>query len=184
MCTFNTIVLPRAASLEAFERIALDSLHLRFVPQDNRAIEAAIADDARSFVKDGYCDCGMGLARLAAPPDAATTDRELRRLKAQGWSDARIARWREQREAGATRRQADFAKHGRGAPPHVSEWTATVRRLLDERVAAWVGLFTHEYRGDITTERVVVREVRRFVGASEEAIGAIEEDVAFVFGLA
>jgi len=180
MCTFNTLVLPRSTSIDDVNRVAADALGQQFAPQNNASIEAAFGADAQSFVKaSGHCDCGMGLTKLAAPAD--DLERDLRRLEAAGWSEGKIERWREQRAAASARREAAFANRGGGAPPYAAQWTAFVRRLLDERVVAWVGLFTHTYRGSYTSERIAVSEVRKHAGVSEERLAEIEEDIGFVF---
>jgi hypothetical protein len=191
VCTFNTLLLPASTDLDAVNEVASATLHQTFEPQGNAAIEAAVGDviaggppaggGARSYVKRGNCDCGSGLARVARPTDTDPTDRELRKLRSDGWSEAKIRRWLDQRAATQQKRRVEYeARHG-GLPASAAAWAAFVGRLLDEGLAPWVGLFTHEYRGSVATERIEIGAVRRHVGISVEQIGEIEEDVAFVF---
>lgn len=62
MCTFHTLLLPAATDLDAVNVLARDLLHRQFRPQGHAALERAVADDARSYVKADDCDCGMELA--------------------------------------------------------------------------------------------------------------------------
>lgn len=181
MCTFNTLVLPASADLDEVNVVATEVLHQTFTPQGNAAIETAIGRDARSFVKSTDCDCGSGLGRTARPTDAGPSERELRKLRSDGWSEAKIRRWLDQRGATQQKRELEYeARHG-GVPAGATAWMTFVSRILDEGLAAWVGLFTHDYRGSVATERIEVGAVRRFVGVSVEQIGEIEEDIPFVF---
>lgn len=174
MCTFNTLLLPASVQLAAVNAIAREALGQTFTPQENVTIERAVAADARSFVRDTDCDCGMG---LAARPDATPPDRELRKLRAAGWSDAKIQRWVDQRAATQQKRHRQHQANR----PQAAEWAAFVRRILDERLAPWVGLFTHDYEGSVKTESIEIAGARRFVGVTADQVEMIEEDVPFVF---
>ena len=182
MCTFNTLLLPDVADLDTINEVASELLHQTFTRQDNAAIEVAVGSDARSFVKDSpNCDCGSGLARVARPTDPGPTDRELRKLRSDGWSDAKICRWLDQRASTQKKRALEYESRHGGVPASATAWTNFVSRLLDHKHASWVGLFTHEYRGSVRTERIEVGAARRVVGISIEQVGEIEEDVPFVF---
>ncbi len=181
MCTFNTLVLPASSDLDEVNPVATEVLHQAFTPQGNAAIETAFGRAARSFVKSADCDCGAGLGRVARPTDAGPTERELRKLRSDGWSEAKIRRWLDQRGATQQKRGLEYeARHG-SVPASATAWMTFVSRILEERLAPWVGLFTHDYRGSVATERMEVGAVRRVVGVSVEQIGEIEEDVPFVF---
>ena len=180
MCSFNTLLLPASANLDAVNAIARETLHQTFTAQGNEAIEKAVGQGARSYVKAGlHCDCGSGLARISRPRDSGPTDRELRKLRADGWSETKIQRWLDQRAATLEKREAEYeARHG-GLPANVAAWTEFVQKILDD-LAPWVGLFTHDYRGSVQTERIDFGAVRR-LAISVEHIGEIEADVPFVF---
>ncbi|MCX5746290.1 MAG: hypothetical protein NT062_27750 [Proteobacteria bacterium] len=185
MCTFNTLVLPTTVRLAVVNEIAESVLHLTFVDQGNPSIEHAFGDDARSFVRaGGDCDCGAGLASARRPQEVAATDRELDKRRAAGWSPAKLARWQAQRGETQTRRDDAFTRR-HGHPPVVAAtWAALVERLLEPRLAAWVGLFTHEYRGAVATERIAIGDLRRLAvrrGEVEARIGELEEDHPIAF---
>ena len=180
MCTFNTLLLPASAPLEAINEIARETLHQTFVLQGNASIEAAVAA-ASSYVKHGNCDCGSELWKASRPQDSGPSERELNKLRADGWSQTKIDRWLAQRTANQVKREAEYERKHGGTPVHAAQWAGFVRRVLEERLAPWVGLFTHVYRGAIATERIEVGPVRRFAGVTVEQIAEIEVDVPFVF---
>jgi hypothetical protein len=181
MCTFNTLLLPASAQLDAVNVIAHATLGHRFMPQGHAAIEDAAAPDARSFIKNNGCDCGMGLAERATNASHAPSDRELRKRRAEGWSEAKIERWLAQRKVTRERHEQEHHRRGEAHRDQARRWTAFVRRILDEGVAAWVGLFTHEYQGSVHSERISIAGVRKFVGVTDEQVSLLEEDIPFVF---
>jgi hypothetical protein len=184
MCTFNTLVLPAPASIERVNEIARATLRQTFAAQGNESIEAAVGRGARSFVRDGgYCDCGAGLAKIARQVDAGPTERELRKLRADGWSVAKIERWKAQRAATHQKREAVAEGQHAGTRAIAEVWAELLRRTLEERVAPWVGVLTHEYRGSIANERIACT-VQRLAGVTVEQLGEVEEDVVYVFAAA
>jgi hypothetical protein len=159
VCTFNTLLLPAKAPLDAVNALAREAVGHGFVVQGHRALEAAVATDARSYMTDGHCDCGAELTRSPRQPRAG---------KRAGWSQAKIDRWFAQ-QAG-----------NHGPEPRV-RWAALVRGILDRELAAWVGVFTHLYRGSVVDEAMTIRPVQRFTDASPERLAEIKDNVPFVF---
>lgn len=181
MCTFNTLLLPGSVRVEAVNTIAHETLGPTFISQGNQSIERAVAADARSYIKGKFCDCGMGLAERLPATTGAPIGRELRKLRAAGWGDAKIQRWIEQRSAARQEHAAQRDQPHQASKAQAGVWAAFVRRILDERLSPWVGLFTHDYHGSVHTERIEIGDVRRFVGVTADEIDMIEEDVPFVF---
>ncbi len=174
MCTFNTLLLPASTSLDRVNAVARELGWGLFAAQGNPSIEAAVAD-ALSYVRaDGGCDCGSGLATADTTPYIGWSDGEVRKLNADGWSATKIERWKAQREAAR-------AKVANPAQPTVpAQWCTLLERLLDGRIAAWVGVFTHDYRGALGS-RITCKPVQRFSGVTVDRLSAIETDVPYVF---
>jgi hypothetical protein len=182
VCTFNTLLLPASTSLERVNELAKASLRLTFAPQGNRSIEAAVGPDAHSFVRAvGHCDCGAGVGKLEPPQSAACDERALRKLRQQGWSDAKIERWIAERVKTQQKRDAERERILDADRATNAAWYELVRGILDERAASWVGLFTHDYHGAIETERVPCNAIRRIKGVTLEQIADIDPDTAYVF---
>lgn len=180
MCTFNTLLLPASASIDAVNAISRRVLGRTFAAQNNRAIEAALGEDSRSFVRaQGDCDCGERLGKLSSPTSATSNHREIRKLRERGWGDAKIERWIADRARAEDKRERSSIAHA--APATDAEWTELVRTVLDQRAAAWIGLFTHEYRGAIDTEQVTCRVAQRIRGVTLAQIETIARDTIYVF---
>ncbi len=180
MCTFNTLLLPASASLAQVNEVARETLRQTFEAQGNASIEAAAGPDARSFVRTGGCDCGAGLAKLARPVDAGPMERGLRKLRAEGWSEAKIERWKAQRAATQDKREALASRRHDGVRASAEAWAELVRRILEQGVP-WVGLFTHDYHGSIANERIACGAARRHAGVAAEQLLELEADVPYVF---
>jgi hypothetical protein len=181
VCTFNTLLLPASVGIEAVNPIAHEVLGLTFTAQGNLTIERGVAADALSYIKDKHCDCGMGLAERPPALKRAPTDREVRKLRLAGWGDAKIQRWIAQRTATQQKHAAERDRHHEASLAKADEWAAFVRRVFEERLSPWVGLFTHDYHGSVHTERIDIENVRRFVGVTAEQVALMEQDVPFVF---
>jgi len=159
VCTFNTLLLPASAPLDRVNALAREVVGHGFVVQGHVALESAVATDARTYITDGQCDCGSELAR---PP------RSPRTRKRAGWSQAKIERWFAQQAA-------------KVGPTPQARWAELIRGILARELAAWAGVFTHEYSGAVHDEVIAIRPVRRFADATAEVVAQIEADVPFVF---
>lgn len=170
MCTFHSLVLPAATSLDAVNALATDIVGRSFVAQRNASIERAFAGQARSYVRNDRCDCGEELARGSA---RALRGSGARARKARaGWSQAKIERWYAQQLA---------ARHRTSERDAAARWRELVGRMLDGRVTPWVGVLTHVYQGSVSDEVVVVAPARHFAGVTVDCFAGIEYDVPFVF---
>lgn len=170
MCTFHSLVLPAATSLDAVNALATDILGRSFVAQRNASIERAFAAEARSYVRNDGCDCGEELTRASARA-LRRSDGRARKARA-GWSQAKIERWYAQQIA---------ARHGTSERDVAAQWRELVGRMLDGRLAPWVGVLTHVYHGSVSDEVVVVAPARRCTGVTVECFARIEYDVPCVF---
>jgi hypothetical protein len=170
MCTFHSLVLPAATSLDAVNVLAADIVGCSFVAQRNASIERAFAGEARSYVRNDRCDCGEELAQGSGRAQRGS-DGRARKARA-GWSQAKIERWYAQKIA---------AQHGTSVGDAAARWCALVGRVLDGRLARWVGVLTHVYQGSVSDEVVAVAPARRFAGVTADCFARIEYDVPFVF---
>jgi hypothetical protein len=159
VCTFHTLLLPAKAPLDAVNAVARDVVGHGFIAQGHAALEAAVVQDAHAYITDGHCDCGSELTR---------TPRQPRAGKRAGWSQAKIDRWFAQQAA----------NYG---PTPQARWAQLVRNILDRELAAWVGVFTHVYRGSVRDEAMTIRPLQRFHDATAERLAQIKIDVPFVF---
>jgi hypothetical protein len=169
MCTFHSLVLPAATSLDAVNALATDIVGSSFVAQRNASIERAFPSAARSYVRNASCDCDEELARGSAR--ALRWHGRRTRKRRAGWSEAKIERWYAQQIAALGISERDAS----------ARWRELVGRMLDGRLAPWVGLLTHVYHGSVSDEVVAMAPARRFAGVTAECFARIEYDVPFVF---
>lgn len=156
MCTVVLVVLPENADAERVASAA-EELRPRLREVSNPHLAAQLGSGERVFTTTGAgCDCGteLGSAREDADALAVVSERDITKKRRKGWSDARIARWVEDRERGAATRERSrrhAAEHG--LTREAAMWMAWLRALADERVLPWMGVLIHEFRGALDTER-------------------------------
>lgn len=126
----------------------------------------------------GPCDCGTGLgalwreeANLAQRKSAA--EREEERLRKQGWSETKIARWKAEKFKGLSTAKTKAA---------AGEWELLIRELLASGSARYVCLLLHFYNGPISESiKLDGRERVSLAGLSSEALGRMKEDRLYEF---
>jgi hypothetical protein len=175
MCHFITAVLPESANLSALAGIA--ARHGRvLMPQRNPGVEDHLKPGERHFLTtEGFCDCGTTLGsqrRMESTLERSQHQAENAesKLRHKGWSEAKIARWKEQKAA-------DLAK--RRSLMNPTNWEDLVKEMLDSGWAPFVGLLLHWYQGP-TSSRIELHG-REAVPVSAEALARMQEDVLYVF---
>ena len=160
MCTYITAVVSAGADEAALRQIA-DRWGHGWEAIDNPHVQAQLKTGERYFLTTRKrCDCGTALG--SAGPEwrhrrKDPTDRvpELRR---KGWSEAKIARWLEdkQRAAGHHERKEAWLA---GQPPGPEEemWLGFLREALGGGAARGIGLLLHWYSGGVDSERISVK---------------------------
>ncbi len=170
MCHFIKLVLPSQADVPALRKIV--KRHGRVLePISEARVDRELAPGDQAFLTTGRCDCGTGLANRKSKRREHDEDREVARLRREGWSEAKIQRWREQRgEAVARKAQAKAKSRGQ----EVDDWRALVSDLLDAKVDH-VGLLVHWITDDIRRGPVLSRE-----SLTPEIVGSLHEPLADV----
>src|SRR5262249_14315957 len=131
------------------------------------------------------CDCGTVLGCLREEPgvDAKRLEAKCQQLRARGWSEAKIARWRLDKQQGGERvaRQADEGRRNR--LEEAEQWLDFLRALLAVPGATRAGLLLHWYRGGPAEERLQIqrRQSVRLDEATPELLMRIDEDVLYEF---
>src|SRR4051812_35602626 len=100
MCHYVTAVVPGAAGLDAVSAI-LNRHGFGFRQIANRHVQSQLrAGDVQILTTRAMCDCGTPLAsRSRSVEPAAHPQSMLPKLRARGWSEARIQRWLAERAA-------------------------------------------------------------------------------------
>ena len=110
MCTFITTVVPDSAD-EDFMRTSADAWGLGWDVVHNRHVAAQLRNAERHYsTTRKYCDCDTPLGSLGSFQRGRQEDptEKIPLLRKRGWSEAKIARWLEDkgRAAGHRRRAA------------------------------------------------------------------------------
>lgn len=171
MCHFIKLVLPSTADVPALREIV--KRHGRILePISEPRVDRELSPGDQAYLTTGRCDCGTRLANRKSKRREHDEDRELARLRREGWSEAKIQRWREQRgEAVARRTEA----RARSREQEVEDWRALVSDLLDARVDH-VGLLVHRVTDEIRRGPVLSRD-----RLTPESVGSLEENVVHTF---
>jgi len=177
MCHFVTVVLPAASVLERSLEIA--AAHgAAFSPHRNPSMMKCFDREAQPFRATArHCDCGTVLGRRRRDSGPRTADES--KLRRKGWSEAKIARWREQRHSADENRAARAHRNAESEP----DWLGLLRGLRASGAASTIGLLLHLYSGDIYTEVVAVHDKRNIDLrlATLETLEGMEEDVLYTF---
>jgi hypothetical protein len=178
MCHFISAVLPASADIAALTAVA-ERHGRRLRPQNNPSIRKKLKAGENLFLTTaGHCDCGTPLGAHAASV-ADDTQAQIRKLRAKGWSETKIARWREQRGEhqalkAATARTASEAGIG--------QWQGFLAEALTRSDTPYLCLLIHMYSGDLDGDiELSARRAVKLREADAAYLGAMSEDVLYEF---
>jgi hypothetical protein len=185
MCHFITATLPRKVKLDLVAPF-FESHKLGFKPVANRHVTAQIeAGDAYILTTRGQCDCGtvLGSHNHADDHGSVGSERELEKLRKQGWSEAKIQRWIEQKEQTKVRNVRKEEAGARADQPLAEQWIRFITDLLESGYTSKIGLLLHLYHGGIETERIQIQSKEKVTLAelSPGQLMSMKEDVLYEF---
>lgn len=137
---------------------------------DDRAISRAL-DGERLYSTFAKCSCGTELGARPVEVGPPWTERDVRDLARKGWGEAKIARWKAQREAAIKP-----APVRSGPSAEAVEMAACLRALLAAGVPR-VGFVVHA-----AGNRVVRAQVKPAALLDAEVVQAVPFDTVQVFG--
>jgi hypothetical protein len=185
MCHYITARLPQ--SVDADSVAPIFKLHkFAFYLISNPHVSAQLeAGDLYVLTTTGHCDCGTALGSLDVPVarDDLSFERELKRFRKQGWSEAKIARWLEQKEQTKEKHLREDEARLKGGTRELNEWVGLITNVLKSGYAPRIGLLLHMYTRGIESERISIlrREKVKLVDLSPELLMRIKEDVVYEF---
>lgn len=178
MCHFISAVLPASADIAALTAVA--EKHGRGLRSlSNPSVRKELKAGENYFLTTvGHCDCGTPLGAHAA---SATDDThaQIRKLRAKGWSETKIARWSEQRgEHQAQKTAADRI----AAEAGIAKWQAFLAEALARNDTPYVCLLLHMYDGALDRDiELSARQTVNLREADSVFLDAISEDVLYEF---
>ncbi len=185
MCHFITATLPQSVDADSVAPI-FTSHQFAFDLISNPHVSAQLeAGDLYLLTTRGHCDCGTALGSLdgPAPQDDHSSERELKKFRKQGWSEAKIARWLQQKEQTKEKHLREDEARFKGSTRELNQWVGLITNVLKSGRAARIGLLLHMYHGGIESERIDIlrREKVRLVDLTPELLMRIKEDVLYEF---
>jgi hypothetical protein len=186
MCHYITACVPANTDLKALRAVVGAHKH-GFQPVANDWVAAQLpAGDHYLCLTRKICDCGtvLGCARDGNEAKANASERaERAATPPRGWSEARIARWRAEKERAAEKQRHERAASLTDRTAEAEAWIDFLRAVLEPRIAARFGLLLHTYRSNPDSERIQLRRLEdlSLSRVTPELLMKIEEDVLYQF---
>ncbi|MDR0592123.1 MAG: hypothetical protein LBG60_02455 [Bifidobacteriaceae bacterium] len=188
MCYFITATV-RGAGLDALNQALRDAgTGVSFADfSDSRVVGRLEPGDLYLRHDTGACDCDtwLGLETRAWGKDAAkraVTEGRTAKLRAKGWSEARIRRWIQERESSADRAGLGPGQEVTAASHDAVPWVEVVRAALETARAKRFGLALHWYGGASLEDRFKLgRREFALADLTVKLLMSMEEDVLYSF---
>jgi hypothetical protein len=181
MCHFITATLPEGTDLAALCPVLKEHGGV-LNPLENPWVQEQLPSGTLYLnATSGICACGTSLGSLRRTADRpAASKKELRKLRQEGWSEAKIERWVEEKEA-AKAQALTTAQAARTAD--AERWITQLRSILAAGKTDRVGLLLHWYRGSLEDERIHLRNrvPVRIDEVTPDLLMNLEEDVLYEF---
>ncbi|MBC8143159.1 MAG: hypothetical protein H7Y38_17165 [Armatimonadetes bacterium] len=151
MCIFISVVVP-ATTPETELRTVMNEFLMGCRPCDDPVLTDRLAVGERAFyTTKGHCSCGTLLASQRNPAvqqakDAAQIATDEAKKRKAGWSETRIMRWRQEREADLDKREEQAEIRGQGYG-EIARFMDFVRAILNRGIAPCVGFYHRTYGG-------------------------------------
>lgn len=169
MCTFLSLTVNASADPVAVQ-MTVDRLGFRFVDAPH---PKGLPTGRRYLAHDSeHCDCGTSVGSAFGPDAPSYLPSDLSKLRKQGWSEARIARWTEQKLAAEAKNERAEADQLQAAHQDLVSWVGLIRALLDTPTVRLVGLMHDFYASGPGYDDLplVVEEPKPITALSEEAL--------------
>lgn len=185
MCHFITATFPQSVKPESVAPL-FETHKLGFEVISNPHISSQIeAGDWCVLTTRGQCDCGTALGSLSNPAAGGVVsyERELKKLRKQGWGEAKIKRWLEQKEQTKERHLREDGARARGSTPELEQWVDFINGVLKSGCTSSLGLLLHMYQGGVEGERLDLlgKERIKLADLNPERLMRMKEDVLYEF---
>ncbi|HWT00149.1 MAG TPA: hypothetical protein VN256_07870 [Pyrinomonadaceae bacterium] len=185
MCLYVTATLPYNVKVESVASV-FESHALGFRLISNPQVSAQIEPgDLYVLTTRGYCDCDTALGSLN-PRDiyeSVSYERELKKFRKQGWGEAKIQRWLEEKEQAKERYMREARHRAEASATEAGPWVDFIASLLGSGYAPRIGLLLHMYGGSFGGERIDIlgREKVSLRDLNSERLMRMREDVLYEF---
>ncbi|HMS40948.1 MAG TPA: hypothetical protein PKE69_12025 [Pyrinomonadaceae bacterium] len=189
MCHFITATLPKDADLKKSQEI-FKQHHLRFEQIENQSVREHLEKgDIYILTTQGMCDCGTVLASQNRDDYALdeisfqkATDAAIKKLKAKGWSDAKILRWQKETELNDERNKMEKEKSHEYLTTRADDWANFIKNLLNSKSTKRIGILVHEYSSGIENRiKILRKETISIKKLTPKFLVEMSEDVIYDF---
>lgn len=185
MCHYITVSFPHNVNVVSVAPM-FESHRFGFELISNPHVSAQLeAGDLYLLTTRGHCDCGTALGSLngSVTPDDLSNERELKKFRKQGWSEAKINRWLEQKEQTKEKHLREAEAQAKGSTHELNQWVRLITDVLTSGYAHRVSLLLHMYHGGIESERIGIlqRDKVKLTDLSPDLLMRIKEDVVYEF---
>ena len=127
-----------------------------------------------AHTSSGGCDCGSPLFFAARDH----LEKQIGKLRAKGWSNAKISRWVED-----SRPRAHQQKGAQDRCWSIPDWAAFLEEALALPRVSFVGLIGHWYQGDMDNDLFVINErvAHRLAELRAGSLGVLDQDTIHLF---
>jgi len=191
MCHFITATLPKDADLEKSAEV-FNAYQLRFKEMENESVREHLEKgDYYIFTTKGICDCGTVLASQDPKnyqPDETDApeyiDKVIEKLRAKGWSDAKISRWQKESELNDEKTKREEAQTHEQAMTSAEDWVNFIQDILSSKATKRIGILVHEYKGSLDSRiEILGKETVPLKKLGPKFLVEMHEDVIYDFVL-
>lgn len=182
MCYYITGTLSPESDVGAVRRIAKQHL-LRWEPIENSFVLSQLGAGYGYYLTTrGMCDCSTELGshfRLDQQATPADPERKTKKLRKQGWSEVKIARWIADQNAVSDRKRLRREELKQVDGPEVKRWIEFVGEVLRRRHTRSIGVLLHFYSGTVEGERIrfVERQLLKQAALKSAVLNQLRDDV-------
>lgn len=185
MCLYITATLPGDANPDCVAPI-FKSYKLSFETVSNPyVLEQLHPGDAYFSTTSSHCDCGSALGSLGRfkGDEPEGYERELKKLRRKGWSEAKIQRWLEQKEQTKEKHVREDETLAEGNTPVAQHWVDCISQVLSSKCTDRVGILLHFYHVDVEGERVKIlgQERIKLEELTPRLLMEMKEDIVYEF---
>ena len=187
MCDYITAILPPGVDPDSVSSI-FEEHKFGFELIVNPHLAKQVEPGAwQVMTTRGQCDCGTAIGSLTRPEGEKEPnfDRELTKFRAQGWSEAKIQRWLDQKSQVQERHKREDDHQAQGSTAELDQWINLINDLLNTGKARWLGLLLHTYHRGIESERITIvsREKVMLAELTAAQLMKLKQDVVYEFAV-
>jgi hypothetical protein len=176
MCTFIIAIVPGDTAMPRLRELCATQ-GFDCEPIKNKSLNAVIPEGCQFRPVGGCCNCDTALGwasnQNSESPDLET---EISKLKRKGWSEAKISRWRKDKERTPLHKK-EYADR------YLNRWDKFISEVLTTQSAKEFALVLHFFNGRIDTEHIPIKRAEQVSlnGLSVDKLAHLEWDVLYKF---